>query len=67
MAVTPLQYQKQLRLPEARRLMPSGAANVEAAAFRVGYEGSSQVSRDHTRMFGMPLRRDLTSLWLDAA
>jgi AraC-like DNA-binding protein len=55
---TPLQYQKQLRLLEARRLMVSGAVNVEAAAFEVGYESPSQFSREYARMFGAPPKRD---------
>ena len=58
-AMTPLQYQKQLRLLEARRLMTAGAANVEDAAFRVGYESPSQFSREYGRMFGLPPRRDV--------
>ena len=57
-ASTPLQYQKQLRLLEARRLMISNAINVEAAAFQVGYESPSQFSREYARMFGAPPKRD---------
>ncbi len=56
---TPLQYQKQLRLLEARRLMVTEAANVETAAFQVGYESPSQFSREYSRMFGAPPRRDV--------
>jgi len=55
---TPLQYQKQIRLLEARRLMISNALNVEAAAFEVGYESPSQFSREYSRMFGSPPKRD---------
>jgi AraC-like DNA-binding protein len=55
---TPLQYQKQLRLLEARRLMVSSAVNVEAASFQVGYESPSQFSREYARMFGAPPKRD---------
>jgi AraC-like DNA-binding protein len=55
---TPLQYQKQIRLLEARRLMMAEAFSVEAAAFRVGYESPSQFSREYARMFGMPPKRD---------
>ncbi len=65
--MTPLQYQKQLRLLEARRLMASGAANAEAAARAVGYESASHFSRDYCRMFGTPPRRDTASLRLLAA
>lgn len=58
-SMTPLQYQKQLRLLEARHLMVDSAANVETAAFRVGYESPSQFSREYARMFGAPPRRDV--------
>ena len=61
-SVTPLQYQKQLRLMEARRLMVSNAANVETAAFDVGYESPSQFSREYCRMFGAPPKRDSKSI-----
>jgi len=57
-SMTPLQYQKQLRLLEARRLMVANAVNVETASFQVGYESPSQFSRDYTRMFAAPPRRD---------
>ena len=66
-AITPLQYQKQLRLLEARRLMMAGAANVEDAAFRVGYESPSQFSREYGRTFGLPPRRDVNLLKRTAA
>ena len=61
-AQTPLQYQKQLRLLEARRLMLTAAANVETAAFTVGYESPSQFSREYARMFGAPPKRDVGQL-----
>ncbi len=61
-SMTPLQYQKQLRLLEARRLMVADEANVETAAFRVGYESPSQFSREYSRMFGLSPRRDIASL-----
>jgi AraC-like DNA-binding protein len=57
-SLTPLQYQKQLRLLEARRLMISSDVNVEAASFQVGYESPSQFSREYVRMFGTPPKRD---------
>jgi AraC-like DNA-binding protein len=66
-SMTPLQYQKQLRLLEARRLMTSDAANVEKAAFQVGYESASQFSREYGRMFGMSPRRDVNLLKRAAA
>ncbi|AHE52360.1 hypothetical protein NX02_03015 [Sphingomonas sanxanigenens DSM 19645 = NX02] len=58
-AMTPLQYQKQLRLLEARRLMVADAANVGEAAYRVGYESASQFSREYARMFGVAPKRDV--------
>jgi AraC-like DNA-binding protein len=61
-SMTPLQYQKQLRLLEARRLMVEDSAKVETAAFRVGYESSSQFSREYARMFGAPPGRDVAAL-----
>jgi AraC-like DNA-binding protein len=61
-SMTPLQYQKQLRLLEARRLMASSIANVESAAFQVGYESPSQFSREYSRMFGASPLRDIASL-----
>lgn len=51
---TPLQYQKRLRLIEARRLMQSERHSVSGAAFSVGYESPTQFSREYTRMFGLP-------------
>ncbi|MFC0399137.1 AraC family transcriptional regulator [Paraburkholderia rhizosphaerae] len=56
-SLTPVQYQKQLRLLEARRLMLSQSMGVEAAAFAVGYESASQFSREYARMFGAPPKR----------
>lgn len=61
-SMTPLQYQKQLRLLEARRLMTENAANVETAAYQVGYESASQFSREYSRMFGTPPKRDMAAL-----
>ena len=59
---TPLQYQKQLRLLEARRLMLADEMSAEAAAYQVGYESSSQFSREYARMFGAPPRRDVVRM-----
>lgn len=50
----PLQYQKRLRLIEARRLMQAERQSVAIAAFRVGYESPTQFSREYARMFGLP-------------
>lgn len=58
-SMTPLQYQKQLRLLEARRLMVMDAANVAQAAYQVGYESASQFSREYSRMFGAAPKRDV--------
>ena len=66
-SMTPLQYQKQLRLLEARRLMVSDAINVETAAFQVGYESPSQFSREYSRMFTLSPRRDVATLRRTAA
>jgi AraC-like DNA-binding protein len=60
-SLSPLQYQKQLRLLEARRLMISGEVNAETAAYQVGYESPSQFSREYSRMFGAPPRRDVVA------
>lgn len=59
-AMSPLQYQKQLRLHEARRLMLTDRLNVATAAFRVGYESPSQFSREYGRLFGAPPLRDIS-------
>jgi AraC-like DNA-binding protein len=59
--MTPLQYQKQLRLHEARRLMIFSNAMVESAALDVGYASVSQFSREYTRMFGASPRRDVST------
>ena len=57
-AMSPLQYQKQLRLQEARRLMLLGDIDVAIVAHRVGYESASQFSREYSRFFGAPPLRD---------
>jgi AraC-like DNA-binding protein len=59
--MTPLQYQKQLRLHEARRLMIFSNAMVESAALDVGYVSVSQFSREYRRMFGTSPRRDVST------
>lgn len=61
-SMTPLQFQKQLRLLEARRLMMSDAVNVAEAAYQVGYESASQFSREYARQFGQPPMRDIKQL-----
>lgn len=57
-AITPLQFQKHLRLIEARRLMTAEAKDVAQAAFMVGYESPSQFSREYARLFGVSPSRD---------
>ncbi len=61
-SMTPLQYQKQLRLLRARYLMSDGKINVSDAAYQVGYESASQFSREYARMFGTPPKRDALEL-----
>jgi len=58
-SMTPVQFQKQLRLLEARRLMVTEDSNVAEAAYQVGYESASQFSRDYSRMFGTAPKRDV--------
>jgi AraC-like DNA-binding protein len=57
-SLSPLQFQKQLRLIEARRLMLSDGVSSSSAAFAVGYESVSQFTRDYGRMFGLPPVRE---------
>jgi AraC-like DNA-binding protein len=57
--MAPLQYQKHLRLQEARRLLLGGTVDATTAAFKVGYESPSQFSREYRRMFGLPPLKDL--------
>ena len=59
-ATTPLQFQKQLRLMEARRLLEAGVQSVAGAAYAVGYESPTQFSREFSRKFGEPPRAALT-------
>ncbi len=59
-ASSPLQYQKELRLLEARRILRTGSISVSAAAYEVGYESPNQFSREYTRKFGHPPKNDLT-------
>ena len=61
-AMSPLQYQKWLRLNEAKRLMLNEHLDVSSAAFKVGYESPSQFSREYSRLFGVPPKRDMTTL-----
>ncbi|SFL50144.1 AraC-type DNA-binding protein [Paenibacillus sp. 1_12] len=61
-AMSPIQFQKQLRLQVARRLLLTESADAADVAFRVGYESPSQFSREYSRMFGFPPRQDIKRL-----
>ncbi len=60
--MSPLQYQKQLRLQEARRLILSKAADAATAGHTVGYDSPSQFSREYARVFGAPPMRDIARM-----
>lgn len=61
-AMSPLQYQKWMRLHEARRMMLAERMDAATASFNVGYESPSQFSREYSRLFGAPPLRDIKSL-----
>ncbi len=61
-AMSPLQYQKQLRLQAARGRMLMDGLDAASAAFEVGYESASQFSREYSRFFGQPPMRDIRTL-----
>jgi AraC-like DNA-binding protein len=61
-AMSPLQFQKHLRLHHARELMLSGSLDAASAALRVGYESPTQFSREYRRMFGHPPLRDVKAI-----
>jgi AraC-like DNA-binding protein len=61
-ALTPLQFQKQLRLQEARRLLLGEEMDAASAGYRVGYEDAAHFSREYKRLFGMPPMRDVGRL-----
>ncbi|APC19177.1 AraC family transcriptional regulator [Pseudomonas frederiksbergensis] len=61
-AMSPLQYQKWLRLNEAKRLMLNDHLDVSSAAFKVGYESPSQFSREYSRLFGVAPKQDIAML-----
>jgi AraC-like DNA-binding protein len=61
-AMSPLQFQKQLRLQEARRLMLSENLDAAEAGFRVGYDDASHFNREYKRQFGQPPMRDVERL-----
>lgn len=61
-AMSPLQFQKQVRLQEARRLLLAGDVDAARAGYRVGYDDASHFSREYKRLFGSPPRRDIERL-----
>jgi AraC-like DNA-binding protein len=65
-AMSPLQFQKKMRLNEARRLMLTEQIDASQAAFEVGYESPSQFSREYSRLFGAPPMRDIKSFVQDS-
>jgi AraC-like DNA-binding protein len=60
-SLTPLQFQKQLRLIEARRMMLADGEMISNAAYAVGYESVTQFTREYARMFGLPPARDMNA------
>jgi AraC-like DNA-binding protein len=60
--MSPLQYQKLLRLQEARRLLLTEQCDAASAAHRVGYESPSQFSREYSRFYGAPPLRDVAQI-----
>ncbi len=65
-AMSPLQYQKQLRLHVARERMLNNGLDAASAAFEVGYESASQFNREYSRFFGQPPMRDIKARQLDS-
>lgn len=61
-AMSPIQFQKQLRLQEAKRMLLADSTDIANVAFRVGYESQSQFSREYSRMFGLPPREDINRM-----
>ena len=61
-AMSPLQYQKQLRLQAARGRMLTDGLDAASAAFEAGYESASQFNREYSRLFGQPPMRDVRAL-----
>src|SRR5947207_12117833 len=61
-AMSPLQYQKQLRLQRARERMLMDGVDATSAAYEVGYESVSQFNREYSRFFGQPPMRDVKAL-----
>jgi AraC-like DNA-binding protein len=66
-ALSPIQYQKQVRLLHARTLLMAGEGNATSVAFGVGYESPNQFSREYARQFGLPPSKDVVRLRGEAA
>ena len=66
-ALSPIQFQKQIRLQKSRLLLLNGADDVATAGYRVGYDSASQFSREYRRQFGLPPGRDAARLRADAS
>jgi AraC-like DNA-binding protein len=64
-SMSPLQYQKQLRLQTARQRMLTDGLDAASAAFAVGYESASQFNREYSRLFGQPPIRDVRTARLN--
>jgi AraC-like DNA-binding protein len=64
-AMSPLQFQKQIRLLQARTLLIAGAESAASVAFEVGYESASQFSREYARFFGLPPAKDVRKVQED--
>lgn len=60
--MSPLQYQKQIRLQEARRLMLGEDLDAASAGYRVGYNDAAHFNREYKRLFGLPPLRDVERL-----
>jgi AraC-like DNA-binding protein len=60
--LSPLQYQKQIRLQEARRRLLAAPGDVTSVALGVGYESTSQFTREYGRLFGLPPAKDAARL-----
>ena len=65
-AMSPLQYQKQLRLQEARRLLLAENSDVSSIGYKMGYESPSQFSREYSRLFGASPSKDIARLRAEA-
>jgi AraC-like DNA-binding protein len=61
-ALSPIQFQKQIRLQKSRLLLLSGAEDVASVGWQVGYDSASQFSREYKRQFGLPPGRDAARL-----